>query len=51
LVLASRPTRNGNVDTTTAFWLKLVVSGDGSSFQVINGRTTTGRAYGKVVVR
>lgn len=40
-----------NLDTTTAFWLKVVVTTNGSSFTVTNGRTNEGRTYDSVWVR
>jgi len=43
--------RIANLDTTTAFWLKVVVTDAGSTFTVTNGRTNDGRGYDKVVVR
>ncbi|HEX5071395.1 MAG TPA: MBL fold metallo-hydrolase [Vicinamibacterales bacterium] len=43
--------RIANLDTSTAFWLKVVVSDGGSSFTLTNGRTNEQRTYDRSRVR
>jgi beta-lactamase superfamily II metal-dependent hydrolase len=42
--------RIANLDATTACWLKVVVTNNGSTFTVTNGRTNEGRTYDTIRV-